>query len=44
MLKPTAMLLACCYDVDARGVDARVSEDVRKLGNVVLESVKGACK
>ena len=39
-----AVLDACGHDIDASGVDAAVAENIRQLGNILLDTVKGPGK
>ena len=44
MLHALAMLVAGGNDIDPRGVDTAVTENVRELGDVLFHAVKRPCK
>ena len=42
MLHIALMLLARGADINSCGIDAAVSQDIRKLGNILFDTIKGA--
>ena len=43
-LNLSAMFCSCGHNIDSRGIDTAVAQDIRQLGDVLFNAVKGSCK